>query len=710
MDEASNEWVGIASVLAPTKDRWVIRQEGVVGKADLSHVPPDHILTVPTGATASDIRKLVVEKGLPASRNATVIVDMDLNSVNVPVANPKAWDKPTQWAARVVEAVADEHLKDHPDFHTMWIGHSAGTEPMTMVPAQAEKGGRPMFNDIYAMSARRFEADYPKNTVMVFADHDFLASPKGDVPVGSITGSFSEADAKKIAQLGYSVVRIAAEDGGSGSAMSQAGRDLLVAIGAGAVVLGDVYQERKAAHTESHDVAYPDRQMFYYAPTTAEATPIPTHSLGRALKAASEVKSGVSANFAAAAKKMGHDEPTKGIGGISLNATAYLPLDPKDVESAGYTAADNRLFLTLRSGQVIRFPSMDAEVLRQGYDTGYVNDEKAELSISRTVAQDAGGRWVSNPRGPGDFAVYYFGHSENTQLGLAMFEADHRLGQFAFENPPQTPDLLPRFPGLRSLPELFPERYTDNPADERFGSGLRVFLTTSSVGLGLTPKGDALVFDDTTFAVHFGNMGPAEAAFAGFFESHFNEIAATGPGRPFAQLVPYARSIAIFRWLKSHDIAVEADQLEEIAVANVYTPTAVPVHGRIRLEDIAPPLPTIFFGLNGPVRVIGTDAKETLFSYDEGLLSAVRRADGARFQVFRDALGTPIGLTWGMGKSVAFVQDSAHGLILAKGIDLKRSGDELAVAYRDGASYFPASNSEKILAAVALRFAEGEDP
>lgn len=717
-DEASNAWVGVASTLAPTKDRWVIRQEGVVGTADLSHVPADHIITLRADTTPYTMRKMLAE--VAQHNNATVIVDMDLDGVNpqglgrladkvadatndvVRVPFLQSWDKPTHWAANVAEALADEHLEAHPDSHTMWIGHSAGTEPMTMTPPNVQvKNGdgemvaRPLFNDMYAMSPRRVDTEYPHNTVMVFADGDFLASPNGDIPLGSLTGSFKESDAQAVASLGYPVLRVAGD--GSHDAMAVASIDAL----AGLVV---EMKERMDAHTESTNVTYPDRDIFYYAPSATTGIHLPTGSIEHALNAVTAVINAPTADDIA--KTLRTEEPTPGLGGISLNAKAYVPVNPAEVESAGYHSNDSALFLRMNNGDTIRFPAMDPEVTAACYQTAYVHGEKAELSIGQAREQDPDGNLVVNPQGPGNFSVYYFGHTQDTLLGEVMYEADSRLGKLAFENPASYRPL----PGFRSVAELFPEKYVDNPAQDQWaGADMRVFLNSSAVELQLSPDGQTLEFGNVAFTIHFGQMGPAESAFAGFMETHFNAIAASEAGRPFAQLVPYAKAMAIFRWLKANNIEVQDDELQQITLDKVITPAAQPLGKPPTLDDIAPPRPTVFFGPFGPTRVVRQDGTESSFTYQKGLVSSVQRFDGATFTVYRDSLGAPVGYQWGTQDGAAFIRDAKAGLLYAKGVDFVGTGDDLGVRYRDNTKAYPASNSEDILASVALRFAHGEE-
>ena len=716
-DEASNAWVGVASTLAPTKDRWVVRQEGVTPKADLSHVPQNHIITIRTDATPDQVRKALAE--VAKHNNATVIVDMKLDGVNpmgiadkiaavtnVQLPLLQSWTKPTHWAATVVDALAEEHLESHPDSHTMWIGHSAGTEPMTMAPASVQvqdaQGAnitRPLFNDIYAMSPRRVDTEYPRNTVMVFADGDFLASPNGNIPFGSLVGSFSESDALSVAKLGYPVLRVSG-DGGH-DAMAAASVNEL----AGLVV---ELKERMAAHTESTDVTYPDRNIFYYAPTTAEPVHLPTGSVEHALNAVSNVIEGKTTNIPDITQYLRATEPTPGLGGISLNATAYIPVNPRDVESAGYHLKDSVLFLHMRNGDTIRFPAIDPEVASQCYQTACVFGQKAELSIGHTHEQDPNGNLVVNPQAPGNFAVYYFGHTQDTLLGEVMYEADSRLGELAFDNPSGNRPL----PGFRSMVELFPEKYVDNPGDGQFaGADMRVFLNSSAVALQLSPDGDALEFADTAFTVHFGQMGPAESAYAGFMEAHFNEIAGTEAGRPFAQLVPYARALAIFRWLKANNIRVEDYELREITPGKVVTPVAQAL-GKNKaptLDDIAPPRPTVFFGPFGPTRVVREDGTESRITYRDGLVSTVQRFDGEQLTVYRDKLGAPVGYQWGSQGGAAFIRDSKFGLLYAKGVAFAGSPDDIGVRYSDSTKAYPVSNAEDILATVALDFANGKE-
>jgi hypothetical protein len=385
-------------------------------------------------------------------------------------------------------------------------------------------------------------------------------------------------------------------------------------------------------------------------------------------------------------------------------------VEPGEVDFAGYDARAAELFLRLHDGQTIRFPPMEPEIVRQSFETAYVFGEKAELSIGGPNAVDPEGRPIVNPQAPGHHAVYYFGHTENMLLGLDLYKADTLLGELAFGNAATNPALRGSIPGLRSLPELFPEKYADHLARDLLVDGdMRIFINSASVELARARGGNALEFVDTSFAVHFGQAGPAEAAFAGFLQSHFHDIALTEAGRPFARLIPWAQALAVFRWLKSNGIRIEAGELWPLTPSGALTPASVPfVESRTpNLRDIAAPLPTVFFGRSGPVRIVQADGRESRLTYAHGMVAGVQRFDGAELTVYRDRLDVPLAFRSGADRAAAFVPSPESGLLYATDVALP-GGDGGNVQYRESSALFPASNAENVLTAAVLDFVKGD--
>jgi hypothetical protein len=345
---------------------------------------------------------------------------------------------------------------------------------------------------------------------------------------------------------------------------------------------------------------------------------------------------------------------------------------------------------------------MDLEIARIAYEVTYKGAGKPELSFGSSHFTTPQGP-VSNLTAPGRQPVYYLGGVEGTRLGLAMYRADAALGHLGFGSSADVQSVVQRIPSFRTLPELYPEKYASHPSEDRFlGSDARIFLRTESVELDASPDRHSLEFRDVGWTVDFGQVGPAEQAFAAFFGEHFEAIAATDVGAPLAELVPYAEAVSVFRWLEENAIAFDPRDLLQVPITPAFTPHDVPALGLPRLTEIDPPRPTTLFGPFGPSRIVFPDGKETTFEYVGGRLERIRRRDDAVFEIRRDGLGTPITARALPDLGLAFSIDKGLGPIVIDGVEI--AGDESNAADPDAIAY-PDTQWERTVDALAVRFA-----
>lgn len=710
-DEASESWVGTAATIAPTRERWVIQEEGAAPYTDLRNVPSDHVITLRTNESSERIKSAL--RRIAEKKDVTVFVDMNLGMV----VTEAGWAPHTHWATTVARTLAESHTEFFPNARNLYIGHSAGTEPVAMMPAmvpdkragsEGQKKERRLYDDIMVLSGRRppDNPGYPKWAVLAFADGDFFSNI-GVLGTDPVRKTYGEREAIAFARKGYSVVRIA-ESGGRNwtDAILGASRYL---DSSGATTAINWLNSRLAAHSRVTIVSYPDCKAVYYAPVSAMPIQMPTTSPANVLKLAVDVQGGRTTHIPEAVESIRLREPTPGLGGISLNATAYVPLDPTEVDYAGCGTGESALFLRLKNGETLRLPAMDPEVLRQSYDVAYVEGKKAELSIGANRATSPDGTQVLNLQAPGKFSVYYFGNIQDTLLGLVMYQVDDILGQLAFTTSDAVREVAKRIPNFRSLVELFPEKYASHPAQGDFsGVGGRIFLSPSMVELVHSPNDRGLEFGEFAFSVRFGQTGPAEAAFAAFFEANLLEILKTESGAAFAQLIPYARATAVFRWMRENNIRFVPGALERVATRKVFTPTSTAINQPPKLEEIAVQRPSIFFGLTGPTRIVRTDGGESTIAYRNGKVSEVRRYDGQMLRVHRDSLGVPLAVQWHGQYAVAFMDNPEAGLVLAKNVGLKPDANGVNVTLRHDSVLYPIVNPESVVSSYAIRFANGE--
>jgi hypothetical protein len=627
-----------------------------------------------------------------------------------------SWNKPTNWASKVIKTVAESHVKQFPDSNTVLVGHSAGTEPIADVPERIGDSQRSLFSKRIAISPRR-DGDYPPGTICIFKDGDFYYSPKGRITQGTVFRVMGEREAKDLANKGYTVVRVAGQPGPTFE--PESGSLPYLATYASqylAEKLAKNVGERFPAHTDPTIVTAPKEKIVLYTPNSNEQIELKNGSILDAVQAInrSSASAGNDARGAFndigqlkdAVKELTAKEPTPGLGGISLNATAQIPIDPREVVRAGYDPDEGRLYLTLHGGKTVWLPRAELQTLREGFEFGYRRDKKPELSIGNTFFDLPDGRRVVNLTPSGRQPVYYFGDTEDTLLGMVMYLADQALGKLTFGSTAAVRPVADQVPGFRSMPELYPQKYAEIPASESYlGSEARVFIHPSLVELVRKSEADELVYGDLRFAVEFGKMGPAEAVFAAFLESHFHEVANTEQGVAFKQLAAYARVLAIFRWLKENNVDFAGGALSNISGLKIYTPRdAVPFVLPSRSE-LAPAAPTMLFGPAGLLKIVDQEQRQTTVTYEKGRPVEVRRHDGGLLEIFRDDLGRPVAIRLNGTGGVAFLNDSARGLVLAANLKVQGSRRNLSVHINENTVLLPEKRPEETISRMIARFA-----
>ncbi|MDQ1639342.1 MAG: hypothetical protein QOF62_2681 [Pyrinomonadaceae bacterium] len=717
-DEVSNAWTQFANGVAPTEETFVILDGGetfdrvpIIGQLLTPHPSSVKSTNIIRIDNPDDPKNQALLKKIAETPNAKVLVDMNLGLR----VSEKSWGPHTEWAGKVARSLAEAHVSKYPDSETLLVGHSAGTEPIASVPLYDADSRRLLFDKRIAVSPRR-DSGYPEGTICIFKDGDFYYSPGGRITMDTITRVLGEREAEMLANRGYAVVRVAAPPGPSFE--PESGGLVYLADYASkylAQTLARNVGERFPAHTDPTSIFDQKEKLVLYLPHTEESIELKNTSISTGLEALNKVNtttrtetpsSGSTEALKDAVKDLTEKEPTPGLGGISLNATARLPVDAAEVAHAGFDAQQRRLYLKMRNGNVVWLPTSDVQVLRQGYEFGYLSDVKPELSISNTFFDTPDGRRIVNLTPPGRQPVYYFGHTEDTLLGLVMYLADQTLGKLTFGSTAAVHSIAEKVPGFRSMPELYPEKYADHPASQRFlGSEARVFTHPSLIELTHTPRGNELEFGNTQFSVEFGKSGPAEAVFASFLESHFHEIANTESGAPFKQLVAYARVLAIFRWIKENKITFEEHGLASEPMALVFTPRDATPFDLPSLNEIAPRAPTMLFGPAGPVKIINRDQKETVVSYANGRPIRVQRYDGGSLEILRDDLGVPVAVRMNGTEEAAFYNDPTLGLVLAANLRVEGGGRSLSVHINDKTVLIPEKRPEETVSLMVARFA-----
>ena len=710
--QASTSWVAAAGVMSPTRERYIIvpgkrqRQQGLSVFSRLlraqsfdynvSSVGRKNVIRIDDPRSPEGLRQL--EK-IASKENVTVIIDMDIGAA----LGGAVWGPQTEWAGEVAATLANEHLKKYSDSHTVLVAHSAGTQAMVSAQKWEKIAKRQLFKKSIAASPMDWEGLSP-NTSIVLADGDLLAVPEGKLNPLSVAKSNLGRRAENLAGKGYKVYRV----------KSDAGHNWLPS----SFQLGLKVAQSFERHSATWNFYDPDQNVLVYLPHSNKPVEIQGTSLAKVINTVDEAfrspstpSHGARIDFQKqkmneVVKTLRQNEPTPGLGGISLNATARIPLDPRQVSRAGYDSQQNRLYIHMQGEKRVFLPRMNAEVLRLAYESAYRHGKKPELSIGTSHFTTPKGKEVITLHPPGKQPVYYLGKAQGNLLGLVMYRADEALAKLAFGSTSAVRPVAEQVPGFRSLPELYPEKYTEHPASERYaGSDVRVFINPTVVEFALSPQGDALTFSRIAFAARFGKSGAAEAEFAAFFASYFHEISNTEQGAPLKALIPFARAVAVFRWLKENEIHVDLTGLSKVQISKVYTPQYVSAIRFPSLDEIAPRLPTMFFGPFGPVRIIRADGRETVISYKNGLPVKVKRYDGEVLEVFRDDLGMPIALRMNEKDEAAFYADSKLGPVFAENVRLHGKGGNLSLEVRRDTLLYPDNQPEATVSLIVVRFA-----
>ena len=704
-DQPTSAWVGDATALGRTRERYLvvydtkrpIDRKRLLGQY-LKVTPlykPGHIVRV----DPDDPKSMARLKQIAAKPSVTVTVDMDLAKIVGPVVGRKAWSPQTQWAGKVAATLAEAHRQKHPKARVSLFGYSAGTEGVTTALKIEQDRGRRLFDLPIVASMRNADAlreSKRKDVVVITADGDYIPSPQGVPKLGR--KARRELAAKTLAKDGYRVVEI---------------KDDNPWIGVSSYLPAHLGAKGKGhPHHRVRNFFHPDRRIVVYPNDGGKPVEMPSTSLGKALETLTEPSATGKPRATLGAKELRKvaetlrkHEPTPGLGGISLNATAEMPIEPHEVSSASYDPQHKRLVLHLRDGKELPLPSLDPEILRLAYRVSYLSDEKPELSIgaSHVVAPD--GRRLVDLHPPGRQPVHYFARTRLTLLGLLMVQADQALGKLAFGSSATVRPVAERVPGFRSLPELFPQKYCEHPGSDRYlGSEARVFLHPALIELVLSSTGHALEFGETVFSVRFGITGPAEAAFAAFVQSHFDEIVSTALGAPLRRLVPAARAVAVFRWLRTSEVRLEAGALTRVPIAKVLTPEHVRPLRLPSLSEIAPRGPGMLFGPFGPTRIVRADGGQTTIRYRRGLPVQVRRHDGAVLEVLRDGLDWPVALRLDRADAAAFLSLPSLGPVFADNVSLHGEGQGLKASLRTDTVAYPNNRPEGTVALIAARF------
>lgn len=704
--------------LAPAETKYIIiyGSEKDYPRDKYPFVPKDHIIYYDPGNTLDRIKgglnnemhypsedetrkwekfKKELSKTLKA-RNSTVFIEMNLS---ISAFRPyRIWDVQTDWAAKTIIEIASDHSKRFPGTTTKTISHSAGTEPAWKAQEMQRKliadniiGEEILDNKSSVAYSARDPKRFDLSTLLVFSKGDFNISPGGKVERGTFR-AFAYKDAMHLKEAGYTVL------------LQEPKPNYLISKDVCSVT--EKRWNYLQAHI-THQADDPNQTLTVFIPGHDQPVPLPWGAtVAQVMKLhAAPQKSGnetiprnrkeILINY------INRVNPSDNLGGISLNAVAALPVNAAQVSYADYDYATNALFLVMKNGNVIRFPYMDGETVRLSYESAYKKD-KPELSIGSSPVSEGNTVFTRFGRA-GMSPVFYLGNTENTYLGLAMYLADKTWNTLAFGSSAETNAVFRAVPGFHTLPELFPVKYTDNPAQQYYLGSQRVMLNSSSVELSLSADEQQLQFGNVGFEVKLPGGGPAENYYAAFFNSHLNEILSTEVGRPLKRLIPYAKAAAIFRWLKLNNIKFRQEKLLEVPITKVYTPLYTESMKTPELKDIAPAYPTIDFGVHGPLTIFYSANSKTVITYSKGHVVSVVCANGKALDVYRDDIGLPVAY-YTNNDNGAFYVHQYSGMVLYKNVMLQNEPANLKIRLTNQSVVYPENQAEQAIQGIIADF------
>jgi hypothetical protein len=604
-----------------------------------------------------------------------VAVDIEMNlSVLAESLTDRPWDIRTKWAAQTIIDIASAQSENFPESKTKTISHSAGTDAALKAQQIQSEGGLDILDNSssIAYSARNPDKFDPK-TLLVYSKGDFGISPGGQGGLNTLK-HFSEEEAIKLQNSGHPVI------------MQDSKTYVTVDLG-GTEGHYNIKQEfgYLGAHSE-HNPENSDLVLTAYMPGEKPCELPSGTTLTKVFNEINESREQkIPINMDNISRKIKESAPTDNLGGISLNAVASMPFDPDEVEEADYDVKQNSLFLIMKNYDTIYFPYMDPETIRLAYECAYKKNKKPELSIGPSPFTNNVVRLSS----PGMSSVYYLGETENTYLGLAMYLADKALSNLAFGSSTDISSVSKAIPSFHSLAELFPAKYTDSADQSKYLGSQRIYLNNESVKLVLSPDGKNFQFNNISFKVHMPNGGPVENYYAAFLISHFDEIMATKQGEAFTLLIPFAKAVAIFRWLKTNNLYFRDDDLLEVPITKVYTPLYTAETTSPSPGDISPAYPTIVFGPNGPLNIIYDANKQTVITYTKGYATKILCYNGKTLDIYRDDMGLPIAYRINEKFSGAFYDEPGIGPVFYTGVVIQKEKNNMEVKITNRTIVYP---------------------
>lgn len=272
-----------------------------------------------------------------------------------------------------------------------------------------------------------------------------------------------------------------------------------------------------------------------------------------------------------------------GTDGISLYQM-LLPLSRlNQIDAAAYDPSRNQLILIGR--YLPGWPTIQVDDFVTALRGVFLGDDDFGMTIVPTGAQIAA-QQVDLSAGDDLMDVFYFGGTENTHMGLVMFQADRYLKDLSIgldENgQPFRPASIPDFrSGLEWV------AYHGGGNTELWH---REWFVPSEIMVSVSPDGQAMWIDAVkmevqTRFVQFDANGemydvegydPAANDFVSFLTSHYDEFAEEN--QALRQLQQFVNLVTIARWMRDYQVPFDTSTLEMYPELPVQTPSQTMAH------------------------------------------------------------------------------------------------------------------------------------
>jgi YD repeat-containing protein len=275
------------------------------------------------------------------------------------------------------------------------------------------------------------------------------------------------------------------------------------------------------------------------------------------------------------------DGISKQLGGIELAAEAQVAGDLGQIHGAVYDPQTESIVLA--GDESTGGTGIQAEDFAFALKLAY-----AEPPIDPQFSLDPDD--PGNPSGAWQKAVYIPEEVlAGTSFGLALFEADWLLKQYAFgvrlDAAGYQHALRSRVPGFQSVADLSLGRSSGSPEKQSWN---RFWIVSSE--MKIRREGNSIVFDAPKMAVKAKKQvpdpksrtglrdvessdDPDASRFAKFFTDHYDEIALEAP--EFGRVRELAKAVAIAKWLRSMNVPIDREWVEKASSRRIPVPGKV---------------------------------------------------------------------------------------------------------------------------------------